>query len=353
LLSFSDSEIRYLPYLTRSQSTSQSRSTPQSASQSSFQSSFQSTSTIDSKTHSQRKRVQILSKDINSAKERLLALPQLEEHREYMKSNEITLKENVSLEEYLIYRDKNPTLPVRIYLHDGKIKAYEVPSTPHSMVSATIKTLMAIWNMRRDLEYGDDTTMIVGQNSAKEPDSWARPRRRPQHPPFKVMDKFGGAYPTMIMEIGYSQSLPDLHQKLALYFSQETSIQIVLIIKIFDLRVDNTFALIAALYLRTNQDPLSPIDVRSFGSTNPTRQTDNYIINDMKVPPNNYIGVGRTVNGVRCPPCNGADIQTYQMNIPAAELFDGDPTGIPAAASGGFNLDLWELQVDVRRGFNV
>ena len=41
----------------------------------------------------------------------------------------------------------------------------------------------------------------------------------------------------MIIEVGYAQSLPDLHQKVTLYFSQETSIQIVLIIKIFDLRV--------------------------------------------------------------------------------------------------------------------
>jgi len=42
------------------------------------------------------------------------------------------------------------------------------------------------------LGYGDATTMIVGQNSAKEPDSWVRPRRRPQGIPFKAMDKFGG-----------------------------------------------------------------------------------------------------------------------------------------------------------------
>ena len=70
----------------------------------------------------------------------------------------------------------------------------------------------------------------------------------------------------MVIEVGYLQSLPDLHQKVTLYFSQETSIQIVLIIKIFDLRVDNnTFALIAALYLRTNQNPLIPVNIISFG----------------------------------------------------------------------------------------
>lgn len=187
------------------------------------------------------------------------------------------------------------------------------------MVSAVIKGLMFSWN-HQELEYGYDTNMIVGQNSAKEPDSWVRPEGRPQQIPFKAMDRFGGAYPTMIIEVGYTQSLPDLHQKVALYFSQATSIQIVLVIKIFDLRVDNTFVLIAALYLRTNQNPLTPVNVISFGTADPAQPTVNYIINTMNVPSNNFIGVGRTVNGVNCPPCNMAGILMYQMNIPAAEL---------------------------------
>ncbi|RGB40119.1 hypothetical protein C1646_664092 [Rhizophagus diaphanus] len=140
---------------------------------------------------------------------------------------------------------------------------------------------------------------------------------------------------------------------MALYFSQATSIQIVLVIKIFNLRVDNTFVLIAALYLRTNQNPLTPVNVIYFGTADPSQSTVNYIINTMKVLPNNFIGVGRTVNGVNCPPCNMAGIPMYQMNIPAAELFDGDPNGITAVAAGGFNLDLWELLVKARKGFNV
>ncbi|CAB5351122.1 uncharacterized protein OCT59_006705 [Rhizophagus irregularis] len=281
------------------------------------QSDFRSASTIDSSTSSQtiqeekqkRKRIQLLSKDINSTRERLLALPQLEEHGEYTGSCEIILNENVSLEEYLDYRDKNPSFPVRIYLHDGKIKAYEIPLAPHSMVSA----VMFSWN-NQELEYGYDTNMIVGQNSVKEPDSWVRPEDRP-------------------------------------HLKQWTDF-IVLVIKIFDLRVDNTFVLIAALYLRTNQNPLTPVNVISFGTADPAQPTVNYIIN-MNVPPNNFIGVGRTVNGVNCPPCNMAGIPMYQMNIPAAELFDRDPNGIPAVAAGGFNLDLWELLVKARKGFNV
>ncbi|CAI2178223.1 19385_t:CDS:2 [Funneliformis geosporum] len=335
------------------------KSISQSTSQSASQPTFQPTSTIDSQTSSQsiqekkhkKKRIQLLSKDVDSARERLLALPQVEEHGEYTGSSEIILKENVSLEEYLDYRDKNPNLSVRVYLHDGRIKAYEVPLTPHAMVSAVIKILMGRWNYH-DLEYGDGSNMIVGQNSAKEPDSWIRPVKRRRSMPYKAMDRFGGAYPTMIVEVGYTQSLPDLHQKVALYFSQATSIQIVLTIKIFDLRADNTLALIAMLYLRTDQNPLIPVKVISFGKADPVQSTVNYIINTMNVPPNNFIGVGRTVNDVNCLPCDRAGIPIYQMNIPAAELFDGDPNGVPMAAAGGFNLDLWEVQVKSLKGFN-
>jgi hypothetical protein len=170
LLLFSDSEIHYRPYYTHSSfSQSASQSTSQFAFQSASQSASQSTSTIDSQTSSQsiqenkhkKKRFQLLLKDINLAKKHLLALPQLEEHGEYMGTREITLKENVSLQEYLDYRDKNPSLSVHMYLHEGKIKVYEVPSTPHAMVSAVIKILMGRWNYD-DLEYGDNTNMIVG-----------------------------------------------------------------------------------------------------------------------------------------------------------------------------------------------
>ncbi|CAI2167823.1 11173_t:CDS:10 [Funneliformis geosporum] len=63
---------------------------------------------------------QLHSKDINLAKTHLLALSQIEKHKEYTGSSEITLKDDVLLKEYLNYCDKNLDLPVRIYLHYGR-----------------------------------------------------------------------------------------------------------------------------------------------------------------------------------------------------------------------------------------
>jgi hypothetical protein len=75
--------------------------------------------------------------------------------------------------------------------------------------------------------------MILGQGS-KEPDVYVRPRHRPNPPQgAPVADRFGNAFPTMMVEVGFSQSLPDLHRTVARYFSPQTTIQIVLAIKIF------------------------------------------------------------------------------------------------------------------------
>ena len=118
--------------------------------------------------------------------------------------------------------------------------------------------------------------------------------------------------------------------------------------------MNRTVALIAALYLRTSRTPLIPVDVRSFGTGPPLTVSKNHVYNNMRVPRHLFTGVGLVdVNNNPFPPCTMAGMPTYQMNIPATELFDGDPTGVPAAAVGGFNLNLREIQVVARRTLNI
>src|SRR5204863_8669379 len=145
-----------------------------------------------------------------------------------------------------------------------------------------------------------DSTTNLCQNTSRAPDHWVRPKHRPDP---QIGSGLGAndkdkAYPTMMIEIGVAQSLPDLHQTAALYFNPRTTIQIVLAIKIFGVRTNartntSTIALIAALYLRTSPTPLIPTKVISFGTANPDTNTANYILNTMGVPPGNFIGVGR------------------------------------------------------------
>jgi hypothetical protein len=214
--------------------------------------------------------------------------------------------------------------------------------------------------------------MILGQNTAKESDSWVRPRHRPDPPVGSGLgaDKNDKAYPT---EVGFSQSLPDLHRKAALYFGPRITIQIVLAIKIFGVRTDSntntsTIALIAALYLRTSATPLIPTSVISFGTADPDTNTVNNIINQMGVPPGSFIGVWRpdpNKNYNNFPPCNAANLPDYQMNVPGPELFNGIPinrlpAGFPIAPNtpptgfaAGFNLDLWEIQEVIRNELRI
>ncbi|GBC03842.1 hypothetical protein RclHR1_05360002 [Rhizophagus clarus] len=281
-----------------------------------------------------KKKIRLSTKELDSAKNHLLALPQ-EESEEYTGSRELVLRENVSLDAYLKYHERDSHLPVLIYLDNGIIKAYELPTLPHSRASATIK----------------------GANSSKEPDSWVRPKNRIRPQPGAAANNLGAAYPTMIIEVGYTQSLPDLHRKVALYFSSRTTIQIVLLVKIFKPRRDNTITLIAAKYVRTSQTPLIPEQVISFGMATPYGSTINCITNTMGVPQNRFIGFGRRnpITGNNYPACNMAGIGTYIMNIPANELFDGDITVRPftPAMNQGFDLDLYEIHEAIVDEFNI
>src|SRR6266487_4873285 len=132
---------------------------------------------------------------VESAKKSLFEFAQREEECVEPGSSEVVVQENVPLDAFLTYRERDVRLPVRVYLCNGKIIINEIPTLVHAGVSALIKILMGSWN-RRDLRYFDDATMILGTNSAKEPDSMVLPLRRPQPPPAQAMDRLGNPYPT-------------------------------------------------------------------------------------------------------------------------------------------------------------
>ena len=97
------------------------------------------------------------------------------------------------------------------------------------------------------------------------------------------------------------------------------------------------------------------------------------------VSPNLFIGVGRTYHSANndsdgnsedmsfddsdsnsdsngsdnyYPLCDEFGIENYLMNIPANELYYGNPNGIPQGAENGFDLDLYDIQVTVQSALN-
>ena len=79
------------------------------------------------------------------------------------------------------------------------------------------------WN-DQDFRYGTDPTTILGPATGREPDTSVRPRHRPRQtqggPAVPAADEAGTPYPTMMVEVGYSQSTSDLHQAATLYLSK-------------------------------------------------------------------------------------------------------------------------------------
>ncbi|RUS27057.1 hypothetical protein BC938DRAFT_483766 [Jimgerdemannia flammicorona] len=281
---------------------------------------------------------------LDSARVRLLAFWQ-EDDMEVetdvnTKTGEIIIAENISLKSYQKYRESEPKLPVNIRLVNEKVIAYEVPLTPHGVVATRITSLILAWN--NQLIGGNEDDLIIGPNSMYTADISIRPIGRPRPPAGSSCNSLGLPYPTMVVEIGNSETIRSLHQLAVGYFSPQTTIQIYLAIKLFPPRQNGTIAMLALLYLRTSPIPVIPITVTSFG-TAPLGHPTLTVLEDIGIHHHAITGVGFGDN-----PCNNPGIQNYQIHIPAPELFNGVPGGIPAGAANGFDLDLRELQNVVR-----
>ncbi|CAG8615029.1 7776_t:CDS:1 [Racocetra fulgida] len=278
-----------------------------------------------------------LSKEpLTKAREQLLTFQQDEKMEINENMKPIIIAENVSLDSYIKHRKTERKLPVRIRLVDGNVQAYEVPLSSHGAVAFKIGHLICNWYPLIGI---DNEDLIVGPNSYYTADFTIRPPNLPRAPTGQEPNSDASAYPTMVVEVGNSESIPSLHDLSAGYFSPRTTIQIYLAIKIFPIRNDGTRAMLALRYLRTNPNPTVPDIAISFGTAPLNHNTVEFLLNSVGVSSANLIGFGFSATA-----CNAPGISDYQLHIPAAEIFNGVLGGIPAEAVNGFNLDLWELQ---------
>src|SRR6185369_16725239 len=65
---------------------------------------------------------------VESAKKSLFEFAQREEERVEPGSSEVVVQENVPLDDFLTYRERDVRLPVRVYLCNGKIIINEIPT---------------------------------------------------------------------------------------------------------------------------------------------------------------------------------------------------------------------------------
>jgi len=157
--------------------------------------------------------------------------------------------------------------------------------------------------------------------------------------------------PTMILEVGRSQTLADLHTKALRWLGANTTIQIVLVIKIWELFGGNNIRLLAMRYER---GAVNPIFAVSFGTHRLHAATRATLANGI-LGATLLRGVGEVhpVTGIAYPACNGAGIPIYQLRIPNLLLYNGVPGGVPPAAPGigYYTFDLFSVQTDVITSF--
>ncbi|CAG8518133.1 3140_t:CDS:2 [Diversispora eburnea] len=204
----------------------------------------------------------------------------------------LAIKRQEGIEEFC---KGEPSISVKHHLIDGKIEAYEMPLNHHSLVQGELIYIMRSWS--NQLLAMSETDIIVNANT-------------------QAVNSTGNPHPTLVAEIGSTESLNHMHDRVARYFSQRTTIQIYIAIKLFPKCRGETFVLLALLYLRSNQNPTIPSIASSFGTANLHPSTRTYLQNT---------------------------VQATITDIPTVSLFDdvpGNPSGVPV----NFHIDLWTLQ---------
>ncbi|RGB28571.1 hypothetical protein C1646_767646 [Rhizophagus diaphanus] len=175
------------------------------------------------------------------------------------------------------------------------------------------------WN--NQLAGGCEENLIVRPNSYFVADTTIRPRNVPNPPSARACNSSGYEYPTMVVEVGLSQSIRNLHKLAPIYFSQRITSLIFLVLKIFHACQNNTRAIVTMLYQRTSQTPNVPVTDIYFGNA----QLNNFVMRFIQT----NVEANVTGNITSSPPCIVLNLPNYILNIPANTLFCGASGGVP------------------------
>jgi len=206
----------------------------------------------------------------------------------------------------------------------GDVIIYEMPSRVHNSVAsciweqiATVMGANAVPLAQRIVAIG--TSDCTSGGTTNQGDNGFIPYNLPR-PAMNAADAEGNAWPTLVVEVAYSESLPHAQNKaLTFWLGANTTVQDVLVFKIFNQYANGTRRLRVQLFSRgAAANPVHDIDFGTGGTT------DNA--------------------AVPVPPCNALGIAAYQIPLSIARLFNG--VAIPATLAGiaAINLDLFWVQ---------
>lgn len=146
--------------------------------------------------------------------------------------------------------------------------------------------------------------------------------------------------------MGHSQSLIDLNTKALRWLGTNTTVQIVVVVKIWNTFGGNNH--IRLLAMRYQRGAANPVFAVSFGTHRLHYTALNTLTNQiLGGTPLTGVGEVDPATNNPYPACNGGGIAQYQFRIPTPLLFNGVPGGVPLAAPLVYNIDLHSVQTDV------
>lgn len=204
-------------------------------------------------------------------------------------------------------------------LNDGEVLIYEWPSCVHSTVAGSFLTEIATFLGARARDFRAATGPRCGFDGFSfEPDAAFTPLAKP-NPGVGApgaADADGNAFPNLVLEVAFGETLPHAQTKAAAWLGPLTSVQQVIIIKIGkDALANGGRTLLAFSYLR------------GMAAANLVQTID------FSYPANQLVGAG---------------VAGMQLFVPLADLYFGDPGGVPAGMAGPAVYDLFWIQRQLR-----
>jgi len=221
---------------------------------------------------------------------------------------------------------------------DESIEIYELPSPQHEATTVAFSHLLltafsAFGCISGSPKLGNNVVGMGEPDSAFTPDGLP-----PVNPP---ISSSGMAWPTVILEVGWTESHNDLISDKNWWLAAGTAVQIVIIIRIFGSVGNAIPPSVPMLAMQFVRGVAAPTQVISFGTR-----------------PLHYATVGVTnalgpITGVLAAggACNAPALPAFQIQLPTALVFTGVP--IPAVLAGFVNisLDLYAIQQNVLKVF--
>ncbi|KYQ93308.1 hypothetical protein DLAC_05974 [Tieghemostelium lacteum] len=260
------------------------------------------------------------------------------------------IETDVSYDEFIKGVDKLlGDAKVRVFFINGNVLIYEFVQRLHERTSNWISgeiyhnqnvhdTCSVDGSLRINLNIG---TALIPNKISYEPDQSITPNGR--GPPLMVDNS---PFPTLVVEVGYSQSPQSLHTKALHYLNPLSNIQLVICVKIWSRNPANQNFRALMMFYRRGFAGTNPEQIISFG-TSPLHHETRNTLNGWNLPVNQITGFGVTINGVPTPACNQAGMAQYILQIPSAELYNGVAGGVPNGVPANIPLDLFNLQTKI------